>query len=232
MNLTNWPDLSKTHILFMPGVTTGTAKTKRASADLDRRNPKQARALETVEIIFQATTRILQQDGLAALNTNFIAERAGISIGTLYQYFPNKEAILVAMARREIETSGNALLKAIAEASSDPQIDLARHAIRVLIATFARQRKVRQILIDTLVAQGFGAELEQNLQKVVQVISSQTERFLPGRKEPLPPATLFVITRGVSGALRAASQEQPALLGLPEFEDALVLLVRAYLERL
>lgn len=207
-------------------------KIPRHSADLERRNPKQARALETVEIIFEATTRILLQDGAASLNTNLIAERAGISIGTLYQYFPNKEAILVAMARRELEASGKALLKAISDASAGPQPDLAQHAIRALIATFSRQRKVRQILIDTLVAQGFGDELDQNLRKVVQVISAQTERFLPGRKEPLPSTQLFVLTRAVSGVLRAASHEQPALLGLPEFEDALVLLVKAYLERL
>jgi len=216
----------------MQQVTPGTARAKRRSADLDRRNPKQARALETVEIIFEATTRILQHDGLEGLNTNLIAERAGISIGTLYQYFPNKESILVAMARREIESSGKAVLKAIADGSAGPEADPARQAVRALIATFARQRKVRRILIDTLVAQGFGDELDQNLRKVVQVISGQTERFLPGRKEPLPPTTLFVITRAVSGVLRAASQEQPSLLGLPEFEDALVLLVQAYLARL
>lgn len=197
-----------------------------------RRSPRQVRALGTIEIIFEATTRILQHEGREALNTNHVAEVAGMSIGALYQYFPNKEAILVAMARREIESSGKAVLKAISDAASDPAIDASRHAVRALIATFAKQRKVRQILIDTLVAQGFGAELDRNVQKIVQVISGQTERFLPGRKEPVPPVVLFVITRAVNGALRAASQEQPSLLGLPEFEDALVLLVRAYLERL
>jgi AcrR family transcriptional regulator len=209
-----------------------TAKTKRPNVNDDRRSPKQARAMETVEIIFEATTRILQREGLGALNTNFIAERAGISIGTLYQYFPNKEAILLAMARRELERSGKAVLKAISDASAGLGRDLTRHAIRAIIATYAQQRKVRQILLDTLVAQGFGAELDENLRKVVQVISGQTERFLPGRKEPLPPTTLFVITRAVTGVLRAAAQEQPAMLGAKELEDALVLLVRAYLEQL
>ena len=211
----------------MATLTASAARAKRASVDSGRRSPKQARALDTIEVIFEATTRILQQEARAALNTNRIAECAGISIGTLYQYFPNKEAILLAMARREIESSGKAVLKAISEAGA--QSDPARHAVRALIATFAKNRKVRQILIDTLVAQGFGAELDQNVQKVVQVISGQTEPFLPGRKEPVPPITLFVITRAVNGVLRAASHEQPALLGMPEFEDAVVLLVRAYL---
>jgi AcrR family transcriptional regulator len=210
-------------------MATGVAKARRAKVDLDRRNPKQARALETIEIIFEATARILQRDGRSALNTNRIAECAGISVGTLYQYFPDKEAILVAMARRELESSGKALIKAISDASADPHTDLARIAIRTLIATFARQRKVRQIVIDTLVAQGFGAELDQNVQKVVQVISGQTERFLPGRTEPVSPTALFVITRAVNGVLRAASQEQPSLLSTPELEDRLVLLVEGYL---
>ncbi len=207
-------------------------KAKHQPADLDRRNPKQARALETVEIIFEATTRILQQRGLAALNTNLIAERAGISVGTLYQYFPNKEAILVAMARREIESSGKILLKAISDASADPQSDPVRNAVRALIGIVSRQRKVRRILFDTLITQGFGAELDRNVQEVVQIISGRTEWFLPDRKEPIPPITLFVITRAVNGALRAASQEDPALLASLEFEEALVLLVRSYLQHL
>jgi AcrR family transcriptional regulator len=57
---------------------------------LERRVPTQARAHATIEAIFEATARIIERDGVAALNTNVIAERAGLSIGTLYEYFPKK----------------------------------------------------------------------------------------------------------------------------------------------
>ncbi|WP_425101038.1 TetR/AcrR family transcriptional regulator [Tropicibacter sp. S64] len=66
-----------------------------------RKQARQARARVTQEAIVEAAARILEQDRLDDLTTNGIAERAGVSIGSLYQYFPNKEAILVALIRRE-----------------------------------------------------------------------------------------------------------------------------------
>ena len=66
-----------------------------------RRTPRQARSRATWEAIVEAAAQILERDGPAGFNTNAVAERAGVSIGTLYQYFPNKAAILVAAAERE-----------------------------------------------------------------------------------------------------------------------------------
>lgn len=59
-----------------------------------KKRPKQDRARATVEAIIEATTRILEADGLEALTTNRVAEVAGVSIGSLYQYFPNKQALI------------------------------------------------------------------------------------------------------------------------------------------
>jgi AcrR family transcriptional regulator len=67
-----------------------------------RRRPRQARARASFDAIVEAAAQILERDGVEALNTNDIAERAGVSIGTLYQYFPDKQAILSAVARREL----------------------------------------------------------------------------------------------------------------------------------
>jgi AcrR family transcriptional regulator len=67
-----------------------------------RRTPRQARAQATVDSILEAAAQVLQRCGAEGFNTNAVAERAGVSIGTLYQYFPDKDAILVAVARREI----------------------------------------------------------------------------------------------------------------------------------
>ena len=67
-----------------------------------RRRPRQARAQATCEAIVEAAAQILERDGAAGFNTNAIAARAGVSIGTLYQYFPDKAAVLLAAARREL----------------------------------------------------------------------------------------------------------------------------------
>jgi AcrR family transcriptional regulator len=68
----------------------------------ERRRPRQARSRATWEAILEAASQILERRGPAALNTNAVAERAGVSIGTLYQYFADKRAILVAAAEREL----------------------------------------------------------------------------------------------------------------------------------
>lgn len=67
-----------------------------------RRRPLQARARVTYDSILEAALLVIARDGATALNTNAVAERAGVSIGTLYQYFPDKEAILLAAAQREL----------------------------------------------------------------------------------------------------------------------------------
>jgi len=200
---------------------------KSQTIDLARRSPRQARAVDTVEIIFEATARILQREGPAALNTNYIAERAGISVGTLYQYFPNKEAILVAMARREIETDGAAVIRAISEAE-DGAADPVRMAIRAMIHAFSKRRVARRIAFETLVSQGLGNELAKSVQKIAHILGERSDRLLPGRARPVTPVSLFVITRAISGIMRAASQEESPLLGAPEFEDELVRLVQSY----
>jgi AcrR family transcriptional regulator len=67
-----------------------------------RRRPRQARAQATYDSILEAAVQVIARDGAQGLNTNAVAERAGVSIGTLYQYFPDKDAILLAATRREL----------------------------------------------------------------------------------------------------------------------------------
>lgn len=67
-----------------------------------RKKPTQRRSAETVSVILEAAARILEQRGFEGFNTNAIAERAGVSIGSLYQYFPNKNALLSGLIEREM----------------------------------------------------------------------------------------------------------------------------------
>src|SRR5205807_6048999 len=84
-----------------------------------RKSPTQARAEHTVDAILEAAAQILQSDGEEKLNTNRIAERAGFSIGTLYQYFADKEAIIAALAERERDKVLATIVKAMSSVESD-----------------------------------------------------------------------------------------------------------------
>lgn len=79
-----------------------------------RKQPAQARSQATVEAIFEATIQVLLRGGTRALTTNRVVERAGVSIGTLYQYFPGKEALLYALVDRHLDRAATAVEEACA----------------------------------------------------------------------------------------------------------------------
>lgn len=190
--------------------------------DLERRIPRQQRALESCEAIFEATAQLLQRGGLGALSTNRIADRAGVSIGTLYQYFPNKQAILLALGRREIAATRDAVAAALAEAEASGALP-GPLVVRALVLAFGKQRVVRRVLMETVLSQELHGELAEAV--------AETTRLLMARGPLLagvPEERLFVLTRAVLGVLRATVLEEapPA----PEaLERELLALVRGYL---
>ena len=68
-----------------------------------RKRPRQARAAATLDAIFEATIQVLLAEGLHRLTTTRVAERAGVSVGSMYQYFPNKQALLYALNERYLD---------------------------------------------------------------------------------------------------------------------------------
>jgi AcrR family transcriptional regulator len=73
-----------------------------------RKSPRQARSQAMVEAILEATARVLVERGYAGITTNLVAERAGVSVGSLYQYFPNKDALVTALHERHMRRMDSA----------------------------------------------------------------------------------------------------------------------------
>ena len=73
-----------------------------------RKRPRQGRSRATVEFVLEAAAQVFAERGYAGATTNVIAERAGVSIGSVYQYYPNKDAILLALAERHVAESAAA----------------------------------------------------------------------------------------------------------------------------
>jgi AcrR family transcriptional regulator len=104
----------------------------RAAAKPARRRAKQARAQQTIAVVLEAAARVLQREGYAGATTNRIAERAGVSVGTIYQYFADKEQIFDALIRREME----GLLRVLDGVAPDPDEPIAdglRRLLRLLV---------------------------------------------------------------------------------------------------
>lgn len=113
-----------------------------------RKAPAQSRSEATVSSIVEAAAQVLESDGFEGFNTNAVARRAGVSIGSLYQYFPGKDALVVALIRREstrfYEDASIALTKRSGKA-----------ALEYLIGASVRQQLQRPMLARLLdIAEG------------------------------------------------------------------------------
>ncbi|CAM3664028.1 TetR/AcrR family transcriptional regulator [Paracidovorax anthurii] len=194
-----------------------------------RRQPMQERARQTIEAIFGATARIVDNEGEPALTTNRMAEVAGVSIGTLYQYFPSKEAVLLAMVERERGRVQQALHALIDDgvARQRPVREVLAEVVRLLVSAFgtgghssARRAMVR---LGWRIDQHdrFTAALREGAERNAMALARLVEAG-DGSIRPPTPAMMFVATRAVMGAIRSASLENSPLLGQPAFEDELV----------
>jgi AcrR family transcriptional regulator len=208
-----------------------------------RREPSQERALRTIETIFIATAQIVEEDGVGALNTNKIAARAGFSVGTLYQYFPSKEAILLAMIERQrsrvLEKLSDLLLKA-EHSAQDPK-GLVAQIIHILVQSFGTGRfkespAPAQAARGTMIRLAWQMDHHDNVTHAMREAADRISLYLarlaaghPELKLRSSPASLFVVVRAIVGVIRSASLERSALLGTPEFEDELQRLAWALL---
>lgn len=111
-----------------------------------RKQPVQPRARATVEAILSAAAGILEKDGPTRLTTNAVAAQAGVSIGSLYQYFPNKQALTAAL----IERSSGSLEKSVAQAGRDAKTMLFEAGLRLLVRSIVRHQLDRPALERTL----------------------------------------------------------------------------------
>ncbi len=195
---------------------------RRKKAKIQRRAPVQQRAQATYDAALEAAARIVRREGLAGLNTNRIAERAGISVGTLYGYFPDKTAILVALARR-ILTEDQAAMAAALESNRDDRV---RSVVRALVARHRTDRELRRAVMSVHLGEGHGDEHSDGVEQFISSLSA--ERSL----SHLGALHLFVATRAALGVARALVEENKAAqFSDAEVEDEIVSLVEAYLSR-
>jgi AcrR family transcriptional regulator len=187
--------------------------------------PRQERAHATFDAALEAAARIVRQHGAAALTTNRIAERAGISIGTLYGYFPDKTAILVALARRILADDRAALITAL---DTDPAGEPIRSLVRALIARHRTDRSLRRAVMGVHIGAGGGDEHVAQVEEFIAQLSARAGALF-GHAPP-DRLRLFVATRAALGVARALVDEAPSDdPPSAALEDELVRLVYSYL---
>ncbi len=180
--------------------------------------------------IVEAASQIVESGGEDAATTAAIAARAGVSIGSVYQYFDNRDAILAAMIRRDRETIAAAIARRIAEANPQTGEALVRDIIGALLAVLRPRRQRRRLVALAMAMRSHDAdETSAMLDRVADLIASAAARYPADVARPLTPVRAYVLTRAVMGAIRSAMMENAQVLDDPAFEEELARLAIGYL---
>ena len=188
-----------------------------------RKKPVQARSTVTVDAIVEATIRILRRDGWAACTTTRIATLAGVSVGSLYQYFPNRNAIAVEIVRQRTRTYLDAVMAAdLSGAASLEEV------VDATIAAFVIEK--RKGLDVSLALRDALPEVQGR-----QAIIEEARRFVPALQAKLAaagagsadPMQLAVALAAVEGAVWEIMAQDEAAIARPEAIAALSRVFRA-----
>jgi AcrR family transcriptional regulator len=115
-----------------------------------RKRPLQARSQRTVEVVLRAAAQVFARRGYAGATTNHIAERAGVSVGSLYEYFPSKDAILVALMEAHMREGEAVLARAAGEILGRelPLADTIRHLVKAMVELHGQDRDLHRVLFE------------------------------------------------------------------------------------
>jgi AcrR family transcriptional regulator len=189
-----------------------------------RRAPTQARSRATVEAILEAAARIIRREGPQALTTNRIAEVAGVGVGSLYGYFPDKAAIQIALARRMLASGDSAVADAVAAPGG---LSPARAMVRTILQLHATDKDLRRAVMGVHLGLGHRGEHSESTRATVAEIA---RRLAAQGLEPPDPLRLFIVTLAVLGVARALVEEPDGATPDPQvLEDELMNLIRPYL---
>ena len=199
-----------------------------ASEGKMRKAPRQQRSRDTVEAIVQASAHILGRRGWAGLTTNEVAEVAGVSIGSLYQYFPDKLSLIEAVRRRHFQ-DGLAALRA-AEDGGTPRAQRIESIVEGMIELHGRNPALYHTLLEeaprSRESKAAHDEFETEYMRRYEALISAGR---PPRNGGCRSIAAQVLSAAIAGAVHDAARR--GTLASPTLKRELVHLVSAYLSR-
>jgi AcrR family transcriptional regulator len=196
-------------------------------APTPRKRPKQERSQATVEAILTATAHILTESGYDQFNTNRVAELAGVSIGSLYQYFPNKEALIVALAEQHASEMV-ALAQHHLEGLGDCSVsEVLSRIIKAAFAAHAVNPRLHRVLNEQV-------PRSVVMRQITEVrMEDMLRSFLEKRRDQVKPEnldlTVFIVGNTIESLTHRAALDCPELLSDGKLEREITTLLLAYL---
>ncbi|KKB62420.1 transcriptional regulator [Robbsia andropogonis] len=195
-----------------------------------RKQPQQARSQATVDAIFDATIQVLLVDGLQRLTTIRVAERAGVSIGTLYQYFPQKQALLFAVLQRHLER----VVRAIEDAAASAHNACLSMMVKEVIAAFVKAKTESLEESRALYAVAFEIDSREYVREIEARNRAALEAMLNTASDVHfddLSMTIFMFMGALVGPIRLLLEGKPQPSMIRAFRGQLESLCLGYLER-
>jgi AcrR family transcriptional regulator len=193
-----------------------------------RRRPKQRRARQTVEAVLDSVVRLLKRYGSNAITTNRIAEVAGVSIGSVYQYFPDKRAIFIALHERHGREIDRLIESTLVENAASPLEDLVRALVGAMIEAHRTDPELYGLLLTEVPHRADGTrDFATRLQGAFRLaIAARARELKKGRDLD---KVAFIVTHMVESLSHGAVLRRPSNLSLAGAREEVVRAVLAYL---
>lgn len=191
-----------------------------------RKKPRQARSRATVDALLQATADILVRDGYAKLTTNRIADRAGVNIASLYQFFPSKDALIAELRRRHVEDQRRAIAERYEGFEKKGVEATIREIVSMGIAAHSVAPRLHHVLTEQLPKPRERAWNEED-----PAMAERLRKDIAKTDVPDPDLALWILDTAAHAVIHRAVVERPDLLENTALTDELVTLLLRYLKR-
>jgi len=205
--------------------------TRRRPLIASRKQPQQARSTELVAAILQAATQVLAHEGATRFTTARVAEKAGVSVGSVYQYFPNKASILFRLQADEwVET--NRKLRAILEDATKPHTERLRVLVHAFLRSECEEAQVRGALNDAAPLYRDSPEASKAQAEGDRMIEAFIAEVLPNASPATRELATDLIATTFSAVGSKFSRERRTKAEIKDYADAMADMFCAYLQSL
>ena len=176
-----------------------------------RREPRQERSRQTVEAVLEAVQRVLRRHGAAAITTNRVAEAAGVSIGSLYQYFPDKQAIFTALHDRHVDGVRHVIERTMTDCTLASLEEFTGELVERLANVHSEDAELHEIVSVAVPsgAYGFKRALQATFEQVIS--PTRQDRYTTEEAERMLfvlPQMVEALVHGVAHPKQAISRER------------------------
>jgi AcrR family transcriptional regulator len=194
-----------------------------------RKTPVQARAAVTVESISEATIQVLLMQGADRLTTTRVAERAGVSVGTLYQYYPNKQSLLFAALADHLEKVATAVEAASERSRKKPLREMLKGVVEAFVDTKLEHADVSMALYKVAADVGGPALANRAGQRARKAIETML-KTAPDTESPPDKFAIDTMFAAMAGATRSVLEAGASPATVRKLREHLVLLCQSYME--